>query len=222
MAITCKSDALVNFQVLQYYVESIAKACSKNYSKKNATISSIEIKNAIPSDAPEDFDTLKEIADWIANDTTGAASMANDISSLKTKVGDKKVEGEGAKAATGIFKDIEDINATLSTLTGGEGGALGDLAFEDKITDSFVDDAALAIAKINGLQTALDGKQATIAANTYDDYGSASGVLGSASDTKDSNTVFGAKKYADSLVSGLDTYKAIETSEIEQLFAVTP
>ena len=36
--------------------------------------------------APEDFDTLKEVADWIKNDTTGAAKMANDIAALKDSV----------------------------------------------------------------------------------------------------------------------------------------
>lgn len=37
---------------------------------------------AIVAGAPEDFDTLKEIADWIANDTTNAAKMANDIAAI--------------------------------------------------------------------------------------------------------------------------------------------
>lgn len=36
----------------------------------------------VVADAPEDFDTLKEIADWIANDTTGSAKMANDIAAV--------------------------------------------------------------------------------------------------------------------------------------------
>lgn len=36
--------------------------------------------------ADASFDTLKEIADWIANDTTGAAGMANDISALEAKL----------------------------------------------------------------------------------------------------------------------------------------
>lgn len=41
--------------------------------------------------ADKDFDTLKEIADWIMSDTTGAAKMQSDISSLKTLVGDTAV-----------------------------------------------------------------------------------------------------------------------------------
>lgn len=39
----------------------------------------------IVSGAPEKFDTLKEIADWIDNDTTGAAKMAHDIADLNKK-----------------------------------------------------------------------------------------------------------------------------------------
>ena len=35
--------------------------------------------------APENFNTLKEIAEWIGNDTTGAAQMQTDISDLKEK-----------------------------------------------------------------------------------------------------------------------------------------
>lgn len=52
----------------------------------------------VVADAPEDFDTLKEVADWIANDTTGAAKMqadigtlTTDVSGLKAKVGDASV-----------------------------------------------------------------------------------------------------------------------------------
>lgn len=37
----------------------------------------------IVAEAPEDFDTLKEIADWIANDQTGAASLTNRIASIE-------------------------------------------------------------------------------------------------------------------------------------------
>lgn len=45
---------------------------------------------AITQDAPSAFDTLKEFADWIANDTTGAAKMAADIGTLKTGKVDKE------------------------------------------------------------------------------------------------------------------------------------
>ncbi len=40
----------------------------------------------IVAGANADFDTLKEIADWILKDTTGAADMANDIKALENKL----------------------------------------------------------------------------------------------------------------------------------------
>lgn len=46
--------------------------------------------------ADTSYDTLKEIADWILNDTTGAAQMANDIKEIKT--------------------DINEINGEINTL----------------------------------------------------------------------------------------------------------
>ena len=53
---------------------------------------------SIVAGADAKFDTLKEIADWIANDTTGAASMANDISTLEELVGDLAVATQIANA----------------------------------------------------------------------------------------------------------------------------
>ena len=54
--------------------------------KSMREVAAEEIAKVI-ADADESFDTLKEIADWILNDTSGAASMANDISTLKSTVG---------------------------------------------------------------------------------------------------------------------------------------
>ena len=48
----------------------------------------------VVASAPEDFDTLKEVADWIASDTTGAAKMQADIAKLQ---GGDTVEGSVAK-----------------------------------------------------------------------------------------------------------------------------
>ena len=45
----------------------------------------------VTSGASEAFDTLKEVEDWIINDTTGAASMANDINALKAISADTRL-----------------------------------------------------------------------------------------------------------------------------------
>lgn len=52
------------------------------------TVGSVAYQIAqIVAGADARFDTLKEIADWIVNDTIGATQMANDIAGLKTLVG---------------------------------------------------------------------------------------------------------------------------------------
>lgn len=48
------------------------------------------------------FDTLKEIADWIMNDTTGAASMTADIAALEAKL-----EGIDSTVVAKIAAEIE-------------------------------------------------------------------------------------------------------------------
>lgn len=69
----------------------------------------------VVASAPEDFDTLKEVADWIASDTTGAAKMQADIATLK---GDDTTEGSVAKtvkdavaAEAAIARAAEQANA---------------------------------------------------------------------------------------------------------------
>ena len=58
--------------------------------KSARDIAAEEVAKVVAS-ADSDFDTLKEIADWILNDTTGAANMANDIQALKLE--DAAIDG---------------------------------------------------------------------------------------------------------------------------------
>ena len=62
--------------------------------KSARNIAAEEVAKVV-AEAPASFDTLKEIADWIQSDTTGAAKMANDIDALKdkTELGTHVVEG---------------------------------------------------------------------------------------------------------------------------------
>lgn len=73
---------------------------------------------AVVADAPEDFDTLKEIADYIASDKTNAATINNDISGLKTKVASLEA-GTVTNVAAGSTADKIDVtvNGVASTIT---------------------------------------------------------------------------------------------------------
>lgn len=73
---------------------------------------------SIIAGADASFDTLKEIADWIVNDTTGAASMANKISALETLVGNTAVATQIANAIEAALKiDEVDKYALAKDLT---------------------------------------------------------------------------------------------------------
>lgn len=73
----------------------------------------------IVANADANFDTLKEIADWILNDTTGAADMANDIAALQGQLAgieDTVVAKIAAEIAAALKVDGVDKYALASDL----------------------------------------------------------------------------------------------------------
>lgn len=135
----------------------------------------------IVAGADESFDTLKEIADWITTHKTDATTMnsqinanKDDISALKTKVGDTSVadqinaalkDGDSNKYA--LSTDLDTANGKITSLQ----ELVGETKVETQISTALdsalkVDGAekyALAshtheIANVTGLQGVLDGK----------------------------------------------------------------
>ena len=122
----------------------------------------------IVAGANADFDTLKEIADWILNDTTGAADMANDIKALEDKmVGvDTTVVASIAAAIDAALKvDGADKFALASDLTAlaVRVKALEDAGFQNAEQVGSAIDAKIATLK---LAEAYDAKGAAAAAET--------------------------------------------------------
>ena len=134
----------------------------------------------IVASADADFDTLKEIADWILNDTTGAADMANDIATLQSLVGDTAVATQIADAITTALKvDGVDKYALASDLT--------DLATRVETLEK------AGYQNADQVGSAIDAKIAALdLANTYDAKGAAA--------TAESL----AKAYADGLATNYD------------------
>ena len=78
-------------------------------------IAAEEVAKIVDS-ADTKYDTLKEISDWILNDTTGAASMANDIQALKAQLNALTL---GAKASASVSKSSIYVGEENSiTVTG--------------------------------------------------------------------------------------------------------
>lgn len=102
----------------------------------------------IVAGADASFDTLKEIADWIKSDTTGAAKLATDIDALEALVGDKAV-------ATQISEAIE---AALKS----EGANKYALASELSALAERVGTAEGKISTAEGKISTLEGKVSTL------------------------------------------------------------
>lgn len=132
----------------------------------------------IVANADADFDTLKEIADWILNDTTGAADMANDIAALQGLVGDKAVATQIAEAISAEGLDKYALAADLTTLAGRV------KALEDADYASYTE-----------VENVVDGKIAALdLANTYDAKGAAAAAETAAKAHADSlNTTMNAR-----------------------------
>ena len=84
-----KQDKLTDTQInaLADLTNFVTMATLNDYCKKSEVDSKILTEIAkVVANADADFDTLKEIADWIKNDTSGAAKMAADIDEIKSQV----------------------------------------------------------------------------------------------------------------------------------------
>lgn len=139
----------------------------------------------IVAGADADFDTLKEIADWILNDTTGAADMANDIAALQGLVGDKAVATQIAEAIAAEGLNKYALASDLNSLA-------------DRV--KAIEDAKYQNAEQVG--SAIDAKIAALnLATTYEKAGEAAKA--------ESN----AKAYADGLAANYDAAGAAATAE---------
>lgn len=152
------------------------------------------------------YDTLKEIAEWIESDTTGAAGMANDIASLKGLVGETSVADQiDAKIAAqdlSQYVDGDELTATLAPYALTENVNTGLDLKADKTTVSGIDTRLQAVeafdhsvyAKTVDMNSAI--ATAKSEANTYADGKAA---------TAESNAKTYAKEYADGLAGNYAT-----------------
>lgn len=82
----------------------------------------------IVANADSSYDTLKEIADWIMSDTTGAAAMANDIDDLKDAVEDLQ-DIVGTDASSGLRAAVA-ANTSAITLLNGDSNTAGSVDYK--------------------------------------------------------------------------------------------
>lgn len=101
-----------------------------------ANIAAAEVAKIV-ADAPEDFDTLKEIADWITSNPDSVPALNSRVTNLEELVGTPASidpETQIEIPATGILKDILDLKAVdADTRLNSLEALLGEISEEDQI-----------------------------------------------------------------------------------------
>lgn len=118
------NQEIINRKTADAEVVEVAKIEAKNVAAEKV----VEIVDG----ADSSYDTLKEIADWILNDTTGAAQMANDITTLKANVstlnGNKDIAGSVKNSVVNGINDAMIINGpTVNIVTPEDAAKVGSL-----------------------------------------------------------------------------------------------
>ena len=197
----------------------------------------------IVAGADASYDTLKEIADWILNDTTGAADMANDIAALQgqmagiesTVVAHVAAEIEAALNAEGADKYAlaSDLNALADRVKALEdAGHATEAAVAEALKEAkeYADGLAGNYdASGSAAQALVDAKAyADGLAGNYDAHGSAAAAEAAAKAYSDTNLGV-AKNYSDANLATAKTYsdgnlataKAYTDTEIAGIVALS-
>ena len=178
---------------------TIATLVGEDKDKSVREISSEEVAKIVNS-ADTKYDTLKEIADWILNDTTGAAQMANDIEGLKAISADTRLD------ALEEVKHAHENSTVLNGITAEKVTAWD--AAEQNAKDYATSAATSALTDAKAYTEEVSGLTLTAAKNYADGLASNYDAAGAAA-TAEQN----AKDYADGLAVNYDAAGAAATAE---------
>lgn len=163
----------------------------------------------VVANAPGDFDTLKEISDWISTHTESAATMNSQITTNKEGI---------ATLNTNLASEITRAKAAEKTLTDNLGGhtVKSNVPENAKFTDTVYDDTELkgrvstAESNITAMQTALDKKQDIIS-----DIATIRSNASSAKTASEGNASAIAEIKSNELLNGIETYYALRRSGVK-------
>lgn len=189
------SDIATTLASAKEYADTQASATlasAKAYTDTTAASAAADAVAAVVAGADSDFDTLKEVADWIKSDTTGAAALQTDVAGLKTKVStlesashthdnkaelDKIADGDKTKWDDHVANADIHVTAEQKTAWTAKQDALANANVLAAITSTQVTDWDDAAAKVHehANKTVLDGITADKVA-AWDGAVSAAGV----------------------------------------------
>ena len=163
----------------------------------------------VVANAPSDFDTLKEISDWISTHTDSAATMNSQITTNKEGI---------ATLNTNLASEITRAKAAEKTLIDNLGGhtVKSNVPENAKFTDTVYDDTAITgrvstvESNITAMQTALDKKQDIIS-----DIATIRSNASSAKTASEGNASAIAEIKSNELLNGIETYYALRRSGVK-------
>jgi len=99
-----------------------------NGSGEGSVVNTVNTRIAeVVAEAPEAFDTLQEIAEWIGTHSDSAIVMDNKITALQNKVNDEntglaatKAIADAAAVKTEVDNALKGLDARLDVIDGGE------------------------------------------------------------------------------------------------------
>lgn len=142
-------------------IRIVSLAGEKEYGIEDSEVRE-ELANVVDG-APEAFDTLKEIADWIANDETGAVALANAISANAKAI---NTEVTRAKEAEQAIKDkaVEADSLNFQPRANA-------VALDYKTIEGVGDEAAIPAATTStaGVMSAVDKRKLDNVPSTIED-----------------------------------------------------
>lgn len=180
------TTALAEIRVLNGEAEDGSTTGDKGKSVRTIAAEEAALKVAeVVADADEDFDTLKEIADWILSDTTGAAALQTKVSNLENNKADKAttLEGYGITDAytktevDGLVDDLEQAIEDLPDVTVAKGTGIDVAKSGDEYTvslEAITKNDTTGTAKTQETKGTLSFDAVT--GVTYDAYGRVTGV----------------------------------------------
>lgn len=197
----------------------------KDYEQIAATAASAAVATVVDN-APENFDTLKEIATWISNNNhaNDVATLLTDVTKLKAIdhnayiAADDSVLADAKTYTDGEIKDLRDamVTSVTNAINHSDTNDATTLASAKKYTDDEIkklsfDEAGAANTALETAKSYADGKDASIlkSANKH-------------SDDNDASTLESAKQYVIDNTNGFlkeDTLPIATESDIVSLFA---
>lgn len=191
-------------------IKASVKAISDDYLKSADKTELVEAISAAKEEAvatvlggavDEDFDTLKEVAEWILSDTTGAAAMQTDVATLKTDMAKAK---DDIDTLNGEMDAVEDAVATKAEQS----------ALAQEIADREAGDAALD-TRVKALETQLGDGEGSVADQIADAKQEAITAATEAAAADATSKANAAEANAKSYAEGLNTTMSARVDALE-------